>query len=152
MAAGKVTERDFAEIAARSFADGARSSPHSLRPGVAPSADELLAEPYACPRRCGRTTCQPVSDGAAAMIQSPRRRRCASWASPVPARIQGFDHRVDPHYLGNRDLTVSESTRLAGEAAGVGDRPGRGGRALRDVQPRGARCCAPRWGWATTST
>ena len=37
-----------------------------------------------------------------------------------PAWIRGIDHRVEPHALGARDLTVSVSTRLAGEKAGVG--------------------------------
>ena len=43
--------------------------------------------------------------------------------SERPAWIRGIDHRIDAHGLGVRDLTRSESTRLAGEKAGVGDGP-----------------------------
>jgi hypothetical protein len=36
-----------------------------------------------------------------------------------PAWITGIDHRIEPHALGLRDLTVSESTRIAASKAGV---------------------------------
>ncbi len=39
------------------------------------------------------------------------------------AYITGLDHRIDPHGLGLRDLTTSESTRIAGENAGVQNGP-----------------------------
>ena len=42
---------------------------------------------------------------------------------PSPAWIRGIDHRVDPHYPGVRDLSVSPSAKLAGEKAGVSDAP-----------------------------
>jgi acetyl-CoA acetyltransferase len=41
----------------------------------------------------------------------------------TPAWIRGVDHRIDVHSLGLRDLTDSPSTRIAAEAAGVGDGP-----------------------------
>jgi acetyl-CoA acetyltransferase len=34
-----------------------------------------------------------------------------------PVWIKGFDHRVDPHYLGNRDLAASRSTEIAAQKA-----------------------------------
>jgi acetyl-CoA acetyltransferase len=37
-----------------------------------------------------------------------------------PAFITGIDHRIETHSVGARDLTVSPSTRVAGEKAGVG--------------------------------
>jgi acetyl-CoA acetyltransferase len=40
-------------------------------------------------------------------------------ASAPPVWITGLDHRLDSHQPGGRDLTVSPSTQLAGEAAGV---------------------------------
>ena len=36
-----------------------------------------------------------------------------------PAWITGIDHRIDPNNLGLRDLTVSDSARLAADKAGV---------------------------------
>jgi acetyl-CoA acetyltransferase len=40
-----------------------------------------------------------------------------------PAWIRGIDHRAEPHALGARDLTVSVSTRTAGDKAGAGRGP-----------------------------
>ncbi len=40
--------------------------------------------------------------------------------SSKPAWIRGIDHRYDSHQLGSRDLSVSPSTKLAGEKAGAG--------------------------------
>ena len=36
-----------------------------------------------------------------------------------PAWIRGIEHRIEAHSLGVRDLATSESTRLAGAAAGI---------------------------------
>ena len=36
-----------------------------------------------------------------------------------PAWIRGIEHRIEAHSLGVRDLTTSESTRLAAEASGA---------------------------------
>ena len=43
--------------------------------------------------------------------------------SKRPAWIRGIDHRIEPHALGSRDLTRSESTEIAARAAGVADGP-----------------------------
>ncbi len=40
-----------------------------------------------------------------------------------PAWIRGIDHRIEPHYIGVRDLSTSPSTALAAEKAGVHDGP-----------------------------
>jgi len=40
-----------------------------------------------------------------------------------PAWIRGIDHRIEAHSLGARDLTHSASTKLAGERAGVNEKP-----------------------------
>ena len=45
--------------------------------------------------------------------------RAFEWCAR-PAFITGIDHRIETHSLGARDLTVSPSTKLAGERAGVG--------------------------------
>jgi acetyl-CoA acetyltransferase len=59
----------------------------------------------------------PPIDGAAAVLLASAdvaRRVCAR-----PAWIRGLDHRIEPHSVGVRDLTRSESTRQAGLRAGV---------------------------------
>jgi acetyl-CoA acetyltransferase len=63
----------------------------------------------------------PPTDGAACVVLAAgdaARRVC-----PRPAWIRGIDHRIEPHALGVRDLTFSESARLAAEQAGAGDGP-----------------------------
>jgi len=112
------TERSLAEIVARSL----RSATANPNAQVAREVDveELLAQPYlVAPLRAH--DCPPVSDGAAAIVLAAGDR--ARELSERPAWIRGIDHRIEPHYPGVRDLTRSESTRLAGEHAGVGKGP-----------------------------
>ena len=120
--AGKATERDFAEVVARSRRD-AGSNPFAQLAGDA-TVEELLAAPYvADPLR--RHDCPPITDGAAALVLAAgdEMERIASRTGRRPAVISGIDHRTDTHALGARDLAVSPSTRLAGEAAGTGRGP-----------------------------
>jgi hypothetical protein len=58
-----------------------------------------------------------VSDGATAVVIAAD--DVARRVSKRPAWIRGIDHRIDAHGLGVRDLSVSESARIAGERAGV---------------------------------
>ena len=112
------TEADLAEIAAR-CRRSALANPFAQEFADV-TAEDLLAEPYVvAPLRAG--DCPPVSDGAAAVVLVAGDR--AKDLCERPAWIRGIDHRIEPHYPGVRDLTVSESTRLAGDAAGVGDGP-----------------------------
>jgi acetyl-CoA acetyltransferase len=111
---GPHTERDLAEIAARSRRD-AKNNPQAQLTGDF-DVDALLAEPYlASPLR--KHDCPPISDGACAMIIAAEDAVVKAIAPPV--WITGLEHRFDSHQLGGRDLTVSPSTQLAGEAAGV---------------------------------
>ncbi|GII01033.1 thiolase domain-containing protein [Planobispora takensis] len=60
----------------------------------------------------------PVTDGAAAVVLAAgdlARELCER-----PAWIRGIAHRIDPHYLGMRDLARSASAAEAARAAGVG--------------------------------
>lgn len=60
----------------------------------------------------------PSTDGAAAIVLAvgdKARKLCER-----PAWIRGIDHRADVHSLGARDLSRSDSTRIAGEKAGAG--------------------------------
>jgi acetyl-CoA acetyltransferase len=98
---GKHAERDMAAVAARS------------RGG---SPGELLTAPYVTsPLR--EHDCPPISDGAAAIVLAAGNR--ARELCNRPAWITGIDHRIEPHQLGLRDLTVSTSTALAAEHAGA---------------------------------
>jgi acetyl-CoA acetyltransferase len=79
-------------------------------------ADSLLAEPYVVsPLRAH--DCGPTGDAAAVVIIAAEDK--ARSLCDRPAWITGIDHRIEPHALGLRDLTVSESTRIAAEKAGV---------------------------------
>jgi acetyl-CoA acetyltransferase len=112
------SERDLAEVAARSRAN-AKSNPSAQVSGDFDVA-ALLDEPYiASPLR--KHDCPPISDGASAVVLAVGDR--ARELRGNPAWIRGIDHRIEAHSLGARDLTHSVSTKLAGERAGVNDKP-----------------------------
>ena len=109
------SERDLAEIAVRSHRD-AKANPNATVSGDLELA-KLLAAPYvAAPLRAH--DCAPVCDGAVAVVLVAGER--AREVCKRPAWIRGIDHRIEPHGLGLRDLSVSKSTRIAAEKAGVG--------------------------------
>jgi acetyl-CoA acetyltransferase len=113
--AGKARERDFAEIVARNRKK-AVGNPNAHIKGDF-SVDAMLEEPYlSSPLR--KSFCPPLSDAAAAVVLAAGDR--AKELVKRPAWIRGMDHRTEPHALGQRDLTTSPSTKLAGEKAGVG--------------------------------
>jgi hypothetical protein len=60
-----------------------------------------------------------VSDGCTAVVLAVGDR--ARELSTNPAWITGIDHRIEAPALGVRDLTTSDSTRRAAEAAGLGE-------------------------------
>ena len=110
------TEREMAEVAVRSRRD-AKGNPFAQVTGDS-SVEEILAEPYlVSPLR--KSDCAPISDGAAAMILAAD--DLARSVSSRPAWIRGIEHRIEPHALGARDLTTSESTAVAAERAGALD-------------------------------
>jgi acetyl-CoA acetyltransferase len=115
---GKVTETDLADVAARSRR-AALGNPFALAAGDV-TAEAMAAEPYVVsPLRTG--DCAPIADAAAAMVLVAGDR--ARDVCERPAWIRGIDHRIEPHYPGLRDLTTSESTRLAARHIGVADAP-----------------------------
>jgi acetyl-CoA acetyltransferase len=116
--AGKATPESLAEIATRSRRAAASNPYAHLTYGPDESAD--LSEPHVV-SPLHRFDCPPITDGGAAIVLAAGDK--ARELSDRPAWIRGLDHRVDTHQLGARDLTVSESTRIAGEKAGVQDRP-----------------------------
>jgi acetyl-CoA acetyltransferase len=112
---GVVTERAMAEVAVRSLAD-AKNNAIAYAKGDH-SVDELLARPYTvAPLRAH--DCGLAVDGANAVVLAAgdAARRLAK----RPAWIRGIDHRIDTQRLGARNLTESNSARVAAQHAGVG--------------------------------
>jgi acetyl-CoA acetyltransferase len=116
--AGKATEADFAEVASRSRRS-AMNNPYAQLAWDKGVADLLDEPPMVDPLR--KSDCPPITDGACAVILAADDR--ARSLRERPAWIRGIDHRIEPMALGLRDLTVSVSTRTAGEKAGVGAAP-----------------------------
>jgi acetyl-CoA acetyltransferase len=113
--AGRWTEKDMAEVAARSRAAALGNPAAQVSGSVA--AAELLARPYVAePMRAH--DCAPVGDGAAVVIIATADR--ARDLCERPAWISGFAHRVDSGSLGARDLLAVPSATGAASAAGVG--------------------------------
>jgi acetyl-CoA acetyltransferase len=112
--AGKITEREMAEIAARSR-KSAMTNPNAQVSGD-DDPEVLLKEPYVtAPLR--RHDLPPISDGASAIVLATTEK--AKQLTDRPVWIRGIDHRIDIHQPGMRDLTESPSTRIAGKNAGV---------------------------------
>jgi acetyl-CoA acetyltransferase len=112
--AGLWSERDMAEVAARSRA-AAAANPHAQVRGVV-AVEELLARPYvADPLRAH--DCASISDGAAAVVLAAGER--AREISERPAWITGIEHRIESGNLGSRELTSSPSTVAAAGATGA---------------------------------
>jgi acetyl-CoA acetyltransferase len=112
--AGRWTEKDMAEVAARSRA-AAMSNPDAQVSGSV-AASDLLTRPYVAePLRAH--DCAPVGDGAAAVIIASAER--ARELCERPAWISGFAHRVDSGSLGARDLLAVPSAAGAARAAGA---------------------------------
>jgi acetyl-CoA acetyltransferase len=112
--AGRFTEADMAEVAARSRRD-AMSNEYAQLAWDRSVDDHLAEEPIIDPLR--PSDCPPISDGAVAMIiaaDDVARSKCER-----PAWIRGIDHRIDPMALGLRDLTTSPSATKAAEVAGA---------------------------------
>ncbi|CAN5877062.1 thiolase domain-containing protein [soil metagenome] len=116
--AGKATEEEMAEVAARSRRS-ALDNPNAQLAWDRPAADVLAEDYLVAPLR--RSDCAPITDGAAAVVLAAG--DAARSRVDRPAWIRGIDHRVDPIHLGLRDLTVSESARIAAEKAGVARGP-----------------------------
>jgi len=116
--AGKATEADFAEVASRSRRS-AMNNPNAQLAFDRSVADLLDETPIVDPLR--KSDCPPITDGACAVVLASGDR--ARELRERPAWIRGIDHRIEPMALGLRDLTVSVSTRTAGEKAGMAAAP-----------------------------
>ena len=111
---GRATERDIAEVSARSRRDALGNPKAQVAKDQ--SVDELLSEEYlVAPLR--RHAVPPISDGAAAIVLAAGDR--ARELVEHPAWITGIDHRIETPALGARDLTLSQSTTDAARSAGL---------------------------------
>lgn len=116
--AGKATEADLAEVASRSRRDALSNPKAQVANDI--SAEQLLDDEYVVsPLR--RHALPPITDGAAAIVLAAG-DKARQW-SERPVWITGFDHRMETHALGARDLTTSPSTTKAADVAGLGDGP-----------------------------
>ncbi|HVC67581.1 MAG TPA: lipid-transfer protein [Acidimicrobiales bacterium] len=106
IAAGIADERSMAEVAVRARGTG--------------DVDALLAEDF-LRQPLRRHDVPPITDGAAAMVLATGDR--ARQLVERPAYVTGFDHRTECHNPSFRALDDSPSTRIAAEAAGLGDAP-----------------------------
>ena len=115
---GKATEADFAAIAARSRKDALANPKAQVANDL--SVASLLEDDYVVsPLR--RHALPPITDGAAAIVLAAG-DKARQWADK-PVWITGFDHRMETHSLGARDLTSSPSTKKAADVAGLADGP-----------------------------
>jgi acetyl-CoA acetyltransferase len=97
--AGVWTEKDMAEVAARSRSAAVANPAAQVSGDV--SAEELLGRPYVAePLRAH--DCAPVGDGAAVVILASADR--ARELCERPAWITSFSHRIESGVLGARDL------------------------------------------------
>jgi len=112
------SERDLAEVAARSQRDAQRN-PYAVRKGDV-SVDDVLAQPVTHhPLR--DADIPPITDGTAAVVLAAG--DTARRLTKTPVWIRGIEHRIEAHSLGVRDLAVSDSTTAAAQAAGAHDGP-----------------------------
>jgi acetyl-CoA acetyltransferase len=110
--AGLTSERHLAEIVARSLAS-ATGNPWAQKSGHL-AVEEAMAAPYvSSPLR--EHDVSPPGDAAAVVVLAAgdAARRLAD----RPAWVRGVDHRMDTHYPGARDLTTSDSARMAAARA-----------------------------------
>jgi len=110
--AGMTSERHLAEIVTRSLAS-ATGNPWAQKSGHL-TVEEAMAAPYvSSPLR--EHDVSPPGDAAAVVVLAAggAARRLAD----RPAWVRGVDHRMDTHYPGARDLTTSDSARMAAARA-----------------------------------
>jgi acetyl-CoA acetyltransferase len=120
---GKYTKEDFAKVVVNSRKNAKSNPLAQLKGDVTVEqvlAEEQLVEPLS------KSECCPVTDGASSLIMVTREiaeKMIAEGKIKGAAFINGLDHRIDAHGIGVRDITTSESCRIAGEKAGVNNGP-----------------------------
>jgi acetyl-CoA acetyltransferase len=116
LAASGRTERDLAEVAARSRRN-AQGNPYAVVSEDV-SVEDLLGRPLTH-RPLRDSDVAPITDGGAAIViaaDDVAKRYCEN-----PAWIRGIEHRIDPQHVGLRDLATAPSATAAAAKAGVTD-------------------------------
>jgi len=112
MARTGATDRDFAEVAARNRAAGAKNPCAQVREAV--PAATLAATPWVVePLRRGYLP--PYGDSAVCLVLAAEGK--AERMCDRPAWIHGVDQRIEMQTLGARDLSQSAGAKLAAEKA-----------------------------------
>jgi acetyl-CoA acetyltransferase len=112
MARTGVTDRDFAEVAARNRTAGANNPDALVR--AAASVDELVRTPWVvAPLRTGYLA--PTGDSAVCLVLAAEGK--AEKMCERPAWIHGVDQRIELQTLGARDVSTSAGARLAATRA-----------------------------------
>lgn len=112
MARSGATDRDLAEVAARNRIAGTGNPEALLR--EAASADELQRTPWAVePLRRGYLA--PPGDTAVCLLLAAEGK--AETICSKPAWIHGVDQRTEMQSIGARDISRSQSTKLAADKA-----------------------------------
>ncbi len=110
LAQGRFSERDMAAVVADSRAKAVNNPAAQLKGSIAVEA--LLGEPtFVSPLR--KHDCCPITDGCSVMILASKEK--AKSLCERPAWIRGIDHRMESHFLGTRDLTVSSSAQKSAQ-------------------------------------
>lgn len=120
---GKYTEEDFAQVVVNSRKN-AKSNPLAQLKGDVTVAEVLAEDKIASP--LSKSNCCPVTDGSSSLVMVTREvaeKMISEGKIKGAAFINGLDHRIDAHGLGVRDLTRSDSCRIAGLKAGVNNGP-----------------------------
>ena len=112
------SEKDLADVAAR-CRRSAVGHPMAEVSGEVDAAELLANEYVAAPLRAHDASVLALGAAAVVLVAGERARELCE----RPAWIRGIDHRVDSHYPGARDLSVSPSAQLAARGAGVADAP-----------------------------
>ena len=106
------TDADFAAIAARNRAAGARNPDNQVRDAA--SAAALQQTPWVVePLRRGYLP--PVGESATCLVLAAEGK--AKSLCDTPVWIRGVDHRTEMQSIGGRDLSRSEGTALAAQKA-----------------------------------
>lgn len=113
---GAFSEREMAEVAARSLRDAQNNPVLANLDCSERSVDDLLAQPYTMNPLRAHDCSIPV-DGANAVVLAVGdvARRLAA----RPAWIRGIDHRIDTQRLGARSMISSDSMTIAAAKAGA---------------------------------